>query len=186
MPEEIKEGAVIEQPTPKSEPAKKEEISAETLTEKIKADLELKYKDEISGRDKKLTQIQKELNARLTEEERLKIESENRIRATLEKYSKIAVKAAGLDESFASLISGSNEDEIDLKIDAFTKIKESITKEYEKKIKALEDELNIYKANGPVPKKGAGGDSKAMAEADYLKLSATAQRDFILGGGTIQ
>lgn len=141
-------------------------------------------KKEISTRDQTITKLQKDVNATKSEEERKQIEAEERHKTVLQKYSKLAVKAAGLDESFSDLITGNNEDEIDSKIEAFMKVKESIEKPHLdlikthlEKIKSLEEEINILKASGAPPK---GGTQTEPATLQSSYDEAKKKNDFAL------
>jgi chromosome segregation ATPase len=154
MPEPIKEGAVSEQPTPAAEPAKEqsiEELRAELESYKKKTELSA---NEISTRDKKLTELQKEVKARMSEEERIKAESQSVLTELLEEFSNIASGSIGLDDKHKALIKGSTKDEIKASAELVKSFKESLVKDYEKQIKTLTEELAIYKANGTPPKAG--------------------------------
>lgn len=178
MAEEKKEG--IEKPQSTPEEKAKEEVNVDELIEKAKEEARLeaikeaegKFKKEISTRDQTITKLQKDVNATKSEDERKQIEAEERHKTVLHKYSKLAVKAAGLDESFSDLITGNNEDEIDSKIETFMKVKESIEKPHLEvikthleKIKSLEEEINILKASGVPPKGGTQTEPASLQTA---------------------
>lgn len=190
MAEEKKEG--IEKPQSTPEEKAKEEVNVDELIEKAKEEARLeaikeaegKFKKEISTRDQTITKLQKDVNATKSEEERKQIEAEERHKTVLQKYSKLAVKAAGLDESFSDLITGNNEDEIDSKIETFMKVKESIEKPHLEvikthleKIKSLEEEINILKASGAPPK---GGTQTEPATLQSSYDEAKKKNDFAL------
>ncbi len=155
MANEIKEGLDSSQETLKEEP-KVEQITAEERAEleELRRVKELSSRD-LKGKDTKITELTKQIMLTKTAEEQAKIEAENKHKSTLAKYSKLAVKAVGLEDEFSELISGNDEDEIDLKIQSFVKIKESISKEKDKTIKALEDRIKILEANGTPPPSGS-------------------------------
>jgi hypothetical protein len=73
MGEDNKAGLDTDQVTPETKPT---ELTIDEIKAQIKEELEGKYKNEISTRDQKLTQYQKDLKARMTEEERIKSESQ--------------------------------------------------------------------------------------------------------------
>jgi chromosome segregation ATPase len=193
MTDEIKQGQTTEPETVKTEPAKDQNIDElRAELESLRKESELK-KNEIATRDKKLTEYQKELKSKMTEEERLKAEAEAERKEWLEDMAKIQAETLGLDEKHASLIKGANKQEIKESaelikslIDSISSEKDKQINEKDKQIKKLEDELRTYKAAGEVPKKGIAPGSKILPSAEYFKLSAEGQRDFILGGGTIQ
>jgi hypothetical protein len=178
MADDKKEGIDASQSTPDDKAAAvdveaqiekaKEEARAEALRE-----AEGKYKKEISTRDQAITKLQKDVNATKSDEEKAKIEAEEQRKAILSKYSKLAVKAAGLADDFSDLITGTNEDEIDSKIETFIKVKESIEKPHFdvikthlEKIKSLEEEITILKASGAAPK-GGGATEPATLQSAY-------------------
>lgn len=182
---------VKDQGTPKEEPAKKDDVNTDDLIEQARKEAREEsegklaaLKKEISTRDQTITKLQKDINATKSDEERAKIEAEERQRNIMSKYSKLAVKAAGLDETFSELITGNNEDEIDAKIDIFMKVKESIEKPHLEvirthleKINTLEEEIKILKANGPVPK---GGENTQPATLQAAFDEAKKKGDFAL------
>lgn len=165
MPDEIKAGDLNTEPTPATEPAKTLSIEERAELEELRRVKELSSKD-LKGKDTKITELTKQVMATKTAEEQARIEAENRMKAGLEKYTKLAVDKVGLSAEFAELISGNDYDEIDNKIQTFNKIKESMSKDYEKQIKTLTEELAIYKANGIPPKKG---DETAAAKLEFSR-----------------
>ena len=165
----------------------KEEARAEAAKE-----IEGKYKKEISTRDQAITKLQKDVNATKSDEEKAKIEAEEQRKTILTKYSRLAVKAAGLSDDFSDLITGNNEDEIDSKIETFMKVKESIekphlevVKTHLEKIKSLEEEINILKASGAVPKGGGGTDGKTIKRVDFNAMSEINRASYIKNGGMV-
>lgn len=154
MPEEIKQGQTVEPETVKTEPAKDQNIDElRAELEALKKDSELK-KNEIATRDKKLTEYQKELKSKMTEEERLKAEAEAERKEWLDDMAKIQAETLGLEEKHASLIKGANKQEIKESAELIKSLIDSISIEKDKQIKKLEDELRTYKAAGEAPKGG--------------------------------
>lgn len=177
MLDEKKEGIDANQSTPESKAAEID-VEAEIAKAKEEARLEAlkeaegKYKKEISTRDQAITKLQKDVNATKSDEEKAKIEAEEQRKSILSKYSRLAVKAVGLNDDFSDLISGNNEDEIDSRIETFMKVKESIEKPHLEvikthleKIKSLEEEITILKASGAAPKGGAGAEPATLQSA---------------------
>lgn len=183
MSEDNKAGQGETQATPESK-----EIDIEQIKKEIEASIEAKYKTEISGLNRKVTESEKQLKARLTEEEQAKIAQDEKRKADLGRYAKMAAKAAGFDDAFSELITGSDGDEIDRKVEVFSKMKESIEKPLNDRIKSLEDELKIAKANGTPPAAGAAtstGDYQSQYDAlkaqgkfdDAVAILRAAQRE---------
>ena len=97
MTDEIKQGQTAEPETVKTEPAKDQNIDElRAELEALKKDSELK-KNEIATRDKKLTEYQKELKSKMTEEERLKAEAEAERKEWLDDMAKIQAETLGYD-----------------------------------------------------------------------------------------
>ena len=161
MPENTTQGLESTQETVITEPAKEltiDEIKAQAKAEAT-AELEGKYKNEISTRDQKLTKYQKDLKDRMTEEERIKAESQSVLNELLDEFATIASNSIGLDDKHKSLIRGSNKEEIKDSAELIKSFKESITKDYEKQITKLEEEIKILKAGGSAP---AGSGQKVV------------------------
>jgi chromosome segregation ATPase len=154
MTDEIKQGQTVEPETVKTEPAKDQNIDElRAELESLRKESELK-KNEIATRDKKLTEYQKELKSKMTEEERLKAEAEAERKEWLDDMAKIQAETLGLDEKHASLIKGANKQEIKESAELIKSLIDSISVEKDKQIKKLEDELKTYKAAGEAPKGG--------------------------------
>lgn len=153
MAEENKEGLDASQETPKETPA--ETITPEALKEQIRAELESQYKTEISTRDRKLSEYQKELKNKLTDEERIKLEAEEERKSFLNDYAEVAGEKVGLTKDELKFIKGSNREEIKQNIEEFDKLLKAKMSEKDKTIKKLEDELKIYKASGNPPPSGS-------------------------------
>ena len=162
------------------------DINIEEITKKVTAEVEAKYKNEISGLNRKVTESEKAYKLRLSEEERTKAEADEKRKLYLERYVKLAVKAAGFDESFSELFSGVDEEDIDKRVSSFDKLKQTIEKPHLDKIKSLEEEIKILKANGTPPKNGAGSNGKVISIEQWEKMDHLQQRDFMNAGGSIQ
>ena len=187
MSEDNKAGQGETQATPGSK-----EIDIEKIKKEVEASIEAKYKTEISGLNRKVTESEKQLKARLTEEEQAKIAQDEKRKADLGRYAKMAAKAAGFDDAFSELITGSDGDEIDRKVEVFSKMKESIekphlevVKTHLEKIKSLEEEINILKASGAVPKGGGGTDGKTIKRVDFNAMSEINRASYIKNGGMV-
>ena len=189
MPNSQPADQVPAQETPAVEPAIIEPTADEaraTLAAEIKQELELKYKNEISGLNRKVGEYDKKFLLTKTEEEQKQIESDNRTKTALDKYAKLAAKSLGLDEEFTELVSGSTDEEIDVKLATFSKLKESLEKTHLATIKKLEDELSILKANGAPPTSGNSPDAKIMKRADFDKMTGEARFEYNKSGGKIE
>ena len=197
MADEKKEGIDTNQSTPESNAAEID-VEAEIAKAKEEARLEAfkeaegRYKKEISTRDQAITKLQKDVHATKSDEEKAKIEAEEQRKAILSKYSKLAVKAAGLADDFSDLITGTNEDEIDSKIETFMKVKESIEKPHFdvikthlEKIKSLEEEINILKASGAAPKGGGSSGDNTITRADFNAMTNEQKASHFKNGGQI-
>ena len=177
MPEKKEEGSVDVQVTPTQESAKKDEINIDELRAELDA---LKKKselsaNEISTRDKKITDLSKEIKARMTEEERIKAESQSVLQELLEEFSTIASNSIGLDDKHKALIKGNTKDEIKASAELLKSYKESLVKDFEKQIKALTEENNVLKASGQAPKSGASPVPEGLqAQYDAAKKSGKA------------
>jgi len=155
MPDKNTQGLETTQET--VEPAKDltiDEIKAQAKAEAM-AEIEGKYKNEISTRDQKLTQYQKDLKARMTEEERIKAQAEEERKEWLNDIAKTKADALQLDEKHSALIKGSNKEEISSSAEMVKSLIETVSKEKDKTIKALEDRIKILEANGTPPPSGS-------------------------------
>lgn len=186
MADEIKAGLDDNQVTPETAP-KVESITAEERAEleTLRKQNELS-KNEIVTRDRKLTELQREVKARMSAEEQAKMQAEEERREWLNDIAKTKADALQLDEKHSALIKGSNKDEINSSAEMVKSLIESVSKEKDKTIKALEDKIKILEANGTAPNKGVPTGTKTITESAWMQLSATAQRDFINSGGIIQ
>jgi chromosome segregation ATPase len=187
MPEEIKQGQTTEPETVKTEPAKDQNIDElRAELEALKKDSELK-KNEIATRDKKLTEYQKELKSKMTEEERLKAEAEAERKEWLEDMAKIQAETLGLEEKHASLIKGANKQEIKESAELIKSLIDSISVEKDKQIKKLEDELRTYKAAGEAPKKATEPmTGKVVKRAVFDAMTGEQRMAFFKDGGKVE
>jgi chromosome segregation ATPase len=168
--QESKQGLDASQETEKSTETNTEiEQTPEQLRaelEKLRKQTEL-TKNEISTRDKKLTELQKDLKARLSEEERIKMEAEQERKEWLDDMAKIQAETLGLDEKHAGLIKGANKQEIKESAELIKSLIDSISGDKDKQIKKLEDELKTYKAAGDAPK-GAKSEPAAGSRQSLI------------------
>jgi len=176
MPDDIKAGDLQQEPTPATEPANILTIEERAELEELRKVKELSQKD-LKGKDSKITELTKQVMATKSAEEQARIEAESKHRDGLVKYTKLAVEKVGLTSDFADLITGNDYDEIDGKIQTFTKIKESMSKDYEKQIKTLTEELNILKANGTPPPSGQGAPTNERERLISLYNAAEIKGD---------
>lgn len=169
----------IEQ-TPEQTP---EQLRAEL--ERLRKQSEL-TKNEISTRDKKLTELQKDLKARLSEEERIKMEAEQERKEWLEDMAKIQAETLGLDEKHAGLIKGANKQEIKESAELIKSLIDSISGDKDKQIKILQDELKTYKAAGDTPARGAAvSNPKVITLAEFTKMEGSKRAEFMDSGGVV-
>jgi LPS O-antigen subunit length determinant protein (WzzB/FepE family) len=153
MAEEIKGLEATQETSNDAQPTIEEQIAQAKAD--AYAEAEGKYKNEISTRDSKLTQYQKDLKAKMSDEERIKAESEAERKEWLEDIAKTKADALSLDDKHSALIKGNSKDEINAAAELVKSFKDSVVKDYEKQIKALTEELTILKANGSAPRTGA-------------------------------
>ena len=122
----------------------------------------------------------------MSDEERIKSEAQSTLQDLLEEFSNVAAANIGLDDKHKSLLKGNTKDEIKSTAESLKSFKESIEKPHLDKIKSLEEEIKILKANGTPPKNGAGSSGKIISEDQLNKMDHLQQRDFFLNGGTVQ
>jgi hypothetical protein len=182
---ENKEGLDVNQETQTETQPTIEEQIAKAKAEAY-AEAEGKYKNEISTRDTKLTQYQKDLKAKMSDEERIKAEAEAERREWLSDIAQTKAQALSLDEKHSALIKGNSKDEINAAAELVKSFKDSVVKEYEKKIKTLEEELNILKANGSAPVKGIATGTKVITEAQFKAMNPRDHMTFFNDGGRIE
>jgi chromosome segregation ATPase len=176
MPEpENKQGQTTEPETVKDEPAKDQNIDElRAELEALRKESELK-KNEIATRDKKLTEYQKELKSKMTEEERLKAEAEAERKEWLEDMAKIQAETLGLEQ------------EIKESAELIKSLIDSISSEKDKQIKKLEDELRTYKAAGEAPKKTSESPAgKVVKRAGFDAMTGEQRMAFFKDGGKVE
>jgi hypothetical protein len=122
----------------------------------------------------------------MSDEERIKAESQSVLNDLLEEFKGIASGSLGLDDKHKALIKGSNKDEIKESADLIRSFKESIIKDYEKQIKTLTEENNILKANGSAPVKGVPIGAKVITEAQFKAMNPRDHAAFFASGGKIE
>lgn len=125
-------------------------------TEAMKKELE-ELRKEKAEREKK---SEEERQARMTEEEKEKAAIEKERAAVLSDYRTMQLQAAGLDEEYASLITGSTTDEIKASGDLLKKLIAKVKAETEAEVKK-----GISKTKAP----GSGDDKSASTDEDYYK-----------------
>ena len=154
MAEKIEGLDTVQVTPPETQPTIEEQIA------KAKADAyaeaEGKYKNEISTRDTKLTQYQKDLKAKMTEEERIKSEADAERKEWLSDIALTKAQALNLDEKYSALIKGNSKDEINASAELVKSLLDSVNQVKDKTIKALEDKIKILEANGTPPPAGNG------------------------------
>jgi hypothetical protein len=153
MAEEIKEVELEKGQTQTDEP---KELTIDEIKEQIRLEADKKYKELLSGRDRANTDLKKELLATKTAEEQAKFKADEERKEWLRDVAEMSAKNIGLEDKFSGLIKGNSKDELKESADLIRSFKESITKDYEKQIKTLTEEINILKANGTPPPSGQG------------------------------
>lgn len=168
MPDNTNQGEPVKTPesTVNTEPAKDTITSEERAElETLRKSLELS-KNEISTRDKKLTELQKELKTRMTDVEQAKMQADEERREWLADIAKTKADALQLDEKHAGLIKGNSKEEINQSAELVKSLLDNVNKEKDKIIKALEDKIKILEANGTPP--AAGNQAPAGSERQRL------------------
>ena len=151
MADEIKEVELEKGQTPEEQP---KELTIDEIKEQVRLEADKKYKELLSGRDRANTDLKKELLATKTAEEQAKFKADEERKEWLKDVADMSAKNIGLDDKFSGLIKGNSKDELKESADLIRSFKETITKDFEKQIKALTEELTILKANGSAPKIG--------------------------------
>jgi len=157
MADEIKEVELAEGQTPEIQESK--ELSIDEVKEQARLETEKKYKELLSSRDKANTDLKKELLATKTAEEQAKFKIDEERKEFLKEVADMTAKNIGLDDKFSSLIKGNSKDELKESAELIRSFKDSITKDYEKQITKLEEEIKILKAGGSAP---AGSGQKVV------------------------
>ena len=160
--------------------------TSEELKKQIAADLEAKYKKELSSRDQAITKLQKDLSLRQSEEERIKQAQDNERKELLSDYAKIAIQGLGLTDEMSELVTGNSKEEIVSRIEAVKSIKAQIEKPLLDKIKQLEDLVKIKQAEGAAPEGGQGSNAKIIKRAAFDGMSGDQKMSFFKNGGKVE
>lgn len=160
--------------------------TSEELKKQIAAEIEAKYKKELSSRDQAITKLQKDLSLKQSEEERIKQAQENERKELLSDYAKIAIQGLGLTDEMSELVTGNSKEEIVSRIEAVKSIKAQIEKPLLDKIKQLEDLVKIKQAEGAAPEGGQGSNSKIIKRAVFDGMSGEQRMSFFKSGGKVE
>lgn len=154
MADEIKEGLDVNRETQKAEP-KSDTITTDERAEldNLRKQTEL-FEADLKGKDRKLTELQKEVKARMTAEEQAKMSADEERKEWLADIAKTKADALQLDEKHSALIKGNSKDEINSSAEMVKSLLDSVNKEKDKTIKALEDKIKVLEANGAPPPSG--------------------------------
>lgn len=125
-------------------------------TEAMKKELE-ELRKEKAEREKK---AEEERQARMTEEEKAKAAIEKERATVLSDYRTMQLQAAGLDDEYASLITGSTADEIRASGDLLKKLIAKVKAETEAEVKK-----GISKTKTP----GSGDDKGTTTDEEYYR-----------------
>jgi len=203
MPKELKDAVTPEAVTPEAvtpeagtpEEQETAQPTIEELTAKIKAETEAKTKNEISGLNRRLNEVLKQLDEEKTAKMSQKERDEHELKKTLEDRDRAATEAneykmelartkavaeTGLSDKFINRLTGTNADEIMQDAKAFKAIFD------EEVAKKVADEVNKKLAGGaPV---GSGGKlpTKTMTLTEFSTLSGKEQSAFMASGGQIK
>lgn len=160
--------------------------TSEELKKQIAAEIEAKYKKELSSRDQAITKLQKDLSLRQSEEEKIKQAQENERKELLADYAKIAIQGLGLTDEMSELVTGNSKEEIVSRIEAVKSIKAQIEKPLLDKIKQLEDLVKIKQAEGAAPEGGQGSNAKIIKRAAFDGMSGEQKMSFFKSGGKVE
>ena len=160
--------------------------TSEELKKQIAADLETKYKKELSTRDQAITKLQKDLSLKQSEEERIKQAQDNERKELLSDYAKIAIQGLGLTDEMSELVTGNSKDEIISRLEAIKNVKAQIEKPLLDKIKQLEDLVKIKQAEGAAPEGGQDPNAKIIKRAAFDGMSGDQKMSFFKNGGKVE
>ena len=160
--------------------------TSEELKKQIAAEIEAKYKKELSSRDQAITKLQKDLSLKQSEEEKIKQAQENERKELLSDYAKIAIQGLGLTDEMSELVTGNSKEEIVSRIEAVKSIKAQIEKPLLDKIKQLEDLVKIKQAEGAAPEGGQGSNAKIIKRAAFDGMSGEQRMAFFKNGGKVE
>ena len=183
MADEVKEVQPVSGETQTEQPAVD---TSEELKKQIAADLETKYKKELSTRDQAITKLQKDLSLKQSEEERIKQAQDNERKELLSDYAKIAIQGLGLTDEMSELVTGNSKDEIISRLEAIKNVKAQIEKPLLDKIKQLEDLVKIKQAEGAAPEGGQGSNAKIIKRAAFDGMSGDQKMSFFKNGGKVE
>jgi len=160
--------------------------TSEELKKQIAAEIEAKYKKELSSRDQSITKLQKDLSLKQSEEERIKQAQDNERKELLSDYAKIAIQGLGLTDEMSELVTGNSKDEIISRLEAIKNVKAQIEKPLLDKIKQLEDLVKIKQAEGAAPEGGQGSNAKIIKRAAFDGMSGDQKMSFFKNGGKVE
>ena len=160
--------------------------TSEELKKQIAAEIEAKYKKELSSRDQAITKLQKDLSLKQSEEERIKQAQDNERKELLSDYAKIAIQGLGLTDEMSELVTGNSKDEIISRLEAIKNVKAQIEKPLLDKIKQLEDLVKIKQAEGAAPEGGQGSNAKIIKRAAFDGMSGDQKMSFFKNGGKVE
>ena len=160
--------------------------TSEELKKQIAAEIEAKYKKELSTRDQAITKLQKDLSLKQSEEERIKQAQDNERKELLSDYAKIAIQGLGLTDEMSELVTGNSKDEIISRLEAIKNVKAQIEKPLLDKIKQLEDLVKIKQAEGAAPEGGQGSNAKIIKRAAFDGMSGDQKMSFFKNGGKVE
>ena len=160
--------------------------TSEELKKQIAAEIEAKYKKELSTRDQAITKLQKDLSLKQSEEERIKQAQDNERKELLSDYAKIAIQGLGLTDEMSELVTGNSKDEIISRLEAIKNVKAQIEKPLLDKIKQLEDLVKIKQAEGAAPEGGQGSNAKIIKRAAFDGMSGEQKMSFFKNGGKVE
>ena len=160
--------------------------TSEELKKQIAAEIEAKYKKELSSRDQAITKLQKDLSLKQSEEERIKQAQDNERKELLSDYAKIAIQGLGLTDEMSELVTGNSKDEIISRLEAIKNVKAQIEKRSLDKIKQLEDLVKIKQAEGAAPEGGQGSNAKIIKRAAFDGMSGDQKMSFFKNGGKVE
>ena len=160
--------------------------TSEELKKQIAAEIEAKYKKELSTRDQAITKLQKDLSLKQSEEERIKQAQDNERKELLSDYAKIAIQGLGLTDEMSELVTGNSKEEIVSRLEAIKNVKAQIEKPLLDKIKQLEDLVKIKQAEGAAPEGGQGSNAKIIKRAAFDGMSGDQKMSFFKNGGKVE
>lgn len=160
--------------------------TSEELKKQIAAEIEAKYKKELSSRDQSITKLQKDLSLKQSEEERIKQAQDNERKELLSDYAKIAIQGLGLTDEMSELVTGNSKEEIVSRLESIKNVKAQIEKPLLDKIKQLEDLVKIKQAEGAAPEGGQGSNTKIIKRAAFDGMSGDQKMSFYKNGGKVE